>query len=266
MATSTRIALRLEYDGTKYYGFQWQAGVPTIQSTLENAITKLTGEKRRVLAASRTDTGVHALGQIASFRTESSLPLETFVKGLNYYLPADIGVRTAFRMSDAFDVRRDAISREYRYNIWNGASRSPFWGRFAWFVPGGLDMDLMKECCSALVGEHDFSSLTTLEDTKLKDTVRQVERAGLSQEGNLITFEIVANSFLRHQVRNTVGALVRVGQGRMTVKEFGEMIEAKIPGLAGLRAPGGGLFLMKVNYTAPFWEEKWGDYHENHCS
>ncbi len=263
MATSARIALRLEYEGTKYYGFQWQAGVPTIQDTLEAAILKLTGEKIRVLAASRTDTGVHAGGQIASFRTGSTLPLETFVKGLNFHLPRDIAVRAAFRVKGGFDVRRGAVSREYRYNIWNGASRSPFWETFSWFVPGNLNVELMKECCLALEGEHDFASFTTLEDVQLKDTVRHVERVEINKMGNLVTFEIIANSFLHHQVRNTVGCLVRVGQGKMGMEEFAKIIEARKPGLAGPRAPAAGLFLMKVNYPAPFWEDKWGDYDEN---
>ena len=109
----------MEYDGTNYYGFQLQAELPTVQGQAEEALWKLTGEKSRVAAASRTDTGVHAEGQVVSFKTRSSLPLTTFVKGLNHYLPRDIAVKDAFRVSDSFNVRRDAVSREYNYYILN---------------------------------------------------------------------------------------------------------------------------------------------------
>ncbi len=251
--------LGLEYDGTGYFGFQWQAGAPTIQREVEAAIFKLTGENLRVLAASRTDTGVHARGQMISFRTGSRLPVGTFVKGLNYYLPGDIAVKAAYRVNEEFDVRRDAVSREYEYRIWNGAARSPFWKRFSCWVPGGLDTGLMNECCQALVGERDFASFTTAEDVKLKNTVRRVERAGVNREADLVTFNIVASSFLRHQVRNTVGALIRVGQRRMSQEEFVAVMEKREPGVVGPRAPAAGLCLMQVNYPGPFGDKRFGD-------
>lgn len=246
--------LGLEYDGTGYFGFQWQAGAPTVQMEVEAAILKLTGENLRVLAASRTDSGVHARGQMISFRTASRLAVLTFVKGLNYYLPGDIAVRAAYRVNEEFDIRRDAVSREYEYRMWNGAARSPLWRRFSCWVPGGLDTGLMNECCQALVGERDFASFTTAEDMELKSTVRRVERAGVSRDDDLVTFRIVANSFLRHQVRNTVGALIRVGQLRMSQEEFVAVMEKREPGVMGPRAPAVGLCLMQVNYSAPFGE------------
>src|SRR4030042_1232264 len=130
----TKIVLTLEYDGTRYHGFQWQAGLPSIQRELERAIKKLTGERCRVMAASRTDTGVHARGQVVSFRTESPLPVERFVAGVNYYLPADIAVKAAYKVPVAFNVRREAISREYSYHILSSDTRSPLRVAFSYRV------------------------------------------------------------------------------------------------------------------------------------
>ena len=125
IASDTRIALVLEYDGTNYHGSQLQAGMPTIQGEVEKALYKLTGESTRIKAAGRTDAGVHARGQVISFRTESALPLKSFIDGLNHYLPEDIAVKEAFHADSSFDVRRDAVSREYKYYILNSLTRSP---------------------------------------------------------------------------------------------------------------------------------------------
>jgi len=250
-ATGTRIALILEYDGTNYHGSQLQANAPTIQGEIEKALQKLTGEKTRVKAASRTDAGVHARGQVASFRARSALPLKTFVEGLNYYLPRDIAVKEAFRIDDSFDVRRSAISREYKYYILNSPTRSPMRQRFSYRVTGNLDIGAMNQACQALIGKHDFASFITSTDTREKSTIRNVHKAEIEQDGDMIVINMVANSFLPHQVRNTVGSLIKVGQGKMTVNEFYSMVEAKSPGLAGPTAPAGGLCLMRVNYPGP---------------
>jgi len=125
LATTTKIVLIMEYDGTRYHGLQLQTNLPTIQGEIEKALWKLTGERIRVMAASRTDAGVHAKGQVVSFRTKSPLPPQTFVNGLNYYLPGDIAIKAAYRVDDSFNVRRDAISREYNYYILNSVTRSP---------------------------------------------------------------------------------------------------------------------------------------------
>jgi len=246
--------LIMEYDGTKYYGFQLQASQPTVQGEIESALLKLTGEKVRVLAASRTDTGVHAHEQVVSFRTTSLLPERAFVGGLNHYLPEDIAVRDAFRVSDAFHVRRNAATREYHYVILNRTARSPIRHRFAHHVPGKLDVAAMNEACQCLIGEHDFASFATALESKTKSTVRRVYQADVTKDGDLITFRIVASSFLPHQVRNTVGALIRVGLGKMTADEFRSILEARTPGLDGPTAPAHGLCLMRVNYPRS-WEE-----------
>jgi len=244
----------MEYDGTHYHGLQLQANLPTIQGETETTLRKLTGERSRVMAASRTDSGVHAKGQVVSFRTKSSLPTATFVKGLNYYLPKDIAVKAAFRVSDSFNVRRSALSREYNYYILNSPTRSPIRRGFAYLVTGHLDIEAMNEACQSLIGEHDFASFATCIEGGIKNTVRNVYAAKVETDEDLAVFNMVANSFLPHQVRNTVGALIKVGLGKMTVDEFRSIVEARRPGLAGPTAPAHGLCLMQINYPHP-WED-----------
>lgn len=244
---SNKIVLLVEYDGRNYCGFQWQAGVPTVQDELEKAISRVTGETCRVIAASRTDSGVHARGQVVSFRTSSRLSPRTFVRALNFYLPRDIAVKGACRVDMKFDVRRHATSREYEYKILNTPTRSPLWEGYAYFVPQRLDVDSMDEACRLLVGEHDFASFGAAQG-KLKSTVRTVYGAKVERKGELVTLWMKANSFLPHQVRNTVGLLIKVGLGKAGVEEFRKVMEAKRLGLAGPTAPAYGLYLIKVNY------------------
>ena len=252
LAKTTKILFIMEYDGTRYHGFQWQNGLPSIQGEVEKALGKLTGERRRVMAASRTDAGVHAKEQVASFRTGSALPITNFINGLNHYLPADIAVKAAYRVDDSFNVRRDALSREYSYYILNRPTRSPMRDAFSHLVSSPLDIGAMNQASQALIGEHDFASFAGRNGASIKSTVRRVFRAEIERDGELVIFNMVANSFLLHQVRNTVGALIRVGQGKMSIDEFRSLLEAKKPGLAGPTAPARGLCLMEVNYPQPF--------------
>jgi len=245
----------MEYDGTHYHGFQLQATLPTIQWEVEKALWELTGERTRVMTASRTDAGVHAKGQVVSFRTKSPLPPQTFVNGLNYYLPRDIAIKAAYRVDDSFNVRRDAISREYNYYIINSLTRSPIREGFSYRVGGHLDIEAMNQACQALIGEHDFISFASSTGIGTKNTVRRVYQAEMEKDGELVVFNMVANSFLTHQVRNTVGTLIRVGLGRMRVDEFCSIMKAKKPGLGGPTAPACGLCLMQVNYPYPFEKE-----------
>ncbi len=258
MVAPTKMVLVMEYDGTHYYGFQMQANLPTIQEETEKALWKLTGEKSRLRAASRTDAGVHAKGQVVSFRTGSSLPPKTFINGLNYYLPRDIAVKAAYRVGDFFNVRRNAISREYSYYILNSRTRSPIRKGFSCLVGGHLDIEAMNQACQALIGEHDFASFASSIGSEVKSTIRRLYRAEIETDGELAVFNMVASSFLPHQVRNTVGALIRVGLGKMTVDEFYRIIEVKKPGLARPMAPACGLCLMRINYPHSFEE-----YNEN---
>ena len=249
------MVLIVEYDGTRYHGFQLQVALPTIQWEMEKALWELTGERIRVMAASRTDAGVHAKGQVVSFSIRSSLPPQTFVSGLNYYLSRDIAIRAAYRVGDSFNVRRDATSREYNYYILNSLIRSPIREGFSYRMSGHLDIEVMNRACQALIGEHDFISFASSMGVGTKNTVRRVYQAEIKKDGELIVFSMVANSFLTHQVRHTVGTLIRVGLGRMKVDEFCSIMKAKKSGLGGPTAPARGLCLIQVSYLHPFEAE-----------
>ncbi len=251
LATTTKIVLIVEYDGTLYHGFQLQSGLKTIQSQMETAIEELTGEKIRVMTASRTDAGVHAKGQVVSFRTGSGHSLETFVKGLNYYLPDDIAVKAAHRVDFSFNVRGNAVSREYNYSILNSPVRSPLRERFYHHVIGHLDNKAMNIAAQALIGEHDFASFVNNNEAEAKNTVKRILKSEVRRDGDLVIFNVIANSFLMHQVRNTVGCLIRVGRSKMSVDEFCSILEEKKPCLAWPTAPASGLCLMQVNYKTP---------------
>jgi tRNA pseudouridine38-40 synthase len=254
-----KIVLVVEYDGTEYCGFQYQINDPTIQDELEKAVRKLTGEKLRIAASSRTDSGVHARGQVVCFRTSSGLGTETFVKGLNYYLPQDIAVKESYKVDNGFNVQSEAVSREYRYIIYNGSVRSPLNRRFTLHVDGELDIEAMNGACGLMIGKNDMASFVTeLKESTVKTTFRTIYKAQVYRDKALVVFEIEAKSFLPHQVRNTVGALIRVGQGKLSVSDFKDIMEAKKPGLAGPTVPATGLYLEKVNYPRPL-----GDYYED---
>ena len=248
---SSKYILLVEYDGTHYCGFQWQAGLPTIQDELEQAMKKFCGWSSRIIAASRTDSGVHAKGQVTSFWAKPGLSLATLVKALTYYLPEDIVVKAANVANDNLNVRGDAISREYHYYILNRNTRSPFSKRFALFVPRMLNIEVMNEACQIIQGEHDFKSFTSSLDTK--STVRYVYEAKVEKKGDFVIFHIVANSFLTHQVRYIVGLLLRLGLGKINTRDFQDIMEARDLGLAHPLAPPHGLYLMKVNYAKLLW-------------
>jgi tRNA pseudouridine38-40 synthase len=252
-APATSIAMVIEYDGTRYHGSQVQASALTVQGEIEKALYKLTGENIRIKTASRTDAGVHARGQVVTFRTDTVLPADTFVRALNHFLPDDIAVRSAHEVTGSFDARRHAVSREYRYYMHTSPTRSPLREGFSWRVQGPLDIDAMNRACRLLIGIHDFASFVSSPLTaREKTTVREINKAEITHDGEEIVLEIVARSFLPHQVRTTVGTLVRVGRGELTVDDFRAMLEAGTPGLAGPMAPAGGLCLVRVNYHTPF--------------
>jgi tRNA pseudouridine38-40 synthase len=253
------MVLVLEYKGTNYCGFQFQINGPTIQDEIEKALLKLTGEKTRIIAASRTDTGVHARGQVIGFRTDSELKTETYINGLNYYLPQDIAVIASYQVNEKFNVQRDVVSREYQYFILNSWKRSPIRREYTYQVGGQLDLEQMNRAAELLVGKHDLASFVTeINQSCIKSTVRIVYSARLERKEDLLIFEMIAKSFLPHQIRNTVGTLIRVGSDKIDINEFQKIMEAKRPGLAGPTVPAQGLFLMNVNYPHPL-----GDYNED---
>lgn len=255
----TKVVLVVEYDGTNYCGFQFQENVPTVQDEIEKALAKLTQERIRIITASRTDTGVHAKGQVVGFRTGSNLEAGTIKKGLNYYLPPDIAVKESYKVNKGFNIQRDAVSREYRYLIFNGADRSPLRRGYTCQVRGELNIGAMDRAVRKLLGRNDLASFVTgFSESVIKSTLRTVYDARVERKGDLVIFDIKANSFLPHQVRNTVGTLIRIGQGKINLDDFEKIMEAKKPGLAGPTVPAQGLYLMKVNYPRPF-----GDYNED---
>jgi tRNA pseudouridine38-40 synthase len=240
-----RIALLLEYDGSRYGGSQRQKNAPSIQGAVEAAIEQLTGAETRLALAGRTDAGVHARGQVAAFTTASRHKTEVFVRGLNAWLAEDIAVRRAVEVEAGFDPRRHASGRTYRYLVYNAPVRSPLWRERAWHVAEPLDVDAMGRAAAKLLGEHDFAAFSRREGVT---TVRHMRRADVGREGPLVRLEFEANAFLRHQVRRTAGALVQVGRGKLSVAAFGSLLRKAEPATAGPSAPPHGLCLMRVEY------------------
>ena len=240
-----RIAILLEYDGSRYGGSQRQKNAPSIQEALEEAIERLTGAETRLALAGRTDAGVHARGQVAAFTTASRHRTEVFARGLNAWLPEDIAVRNAAEVEERFDPRRHAVSRTYRYLVYNAPARSPLWRDRAWHVAEPLDVEAMGRAGAVLAGQHDFAAFSRREGVP---TVRCMRRAEVSREGPLVRLEFEANAFLRHQVRRTAGALVEVGRGKLSVAGFRALLRNAEPATAGPSAPPHGLCLIRVEY------------------
>jgi tRNA pseudouridine38-40 synthase len=242
-----RIALIIEYDGTEYCGFQLQKGIPTIQAELEEAYGKLTGESRRFQAASRTDSGVHAFGQVVSFKTGLTMLKDRFKGGLNRYLPKSIAIKEAFEMPTSFDVRH-ANSREYHYNTLISRTRSPIQDRFSYRLENMPNIEQMNSICQQLIGTHDFTSFASNLGGDSKKMERRVYLARFDFKDNILVFRIVANSFLPHQVRNMVGSLLEVGFGRISNEDLLQIWETRKLGLAQPAVPSRGLVLVKINY------------------
>lgn len=248
MAQERRFALLLEYDGTAYVGSQYQLNGPTVQAALEAAIERLTGERRRVAFAGRTDRGVHAWGQVAAVTTRDRWTAAAIQRGLNALLPDDIAVRAVAEVPPTFNPRREARRRWYRYTIYNAPVRPVLGRRFAWHVREHLEIGAMQRSATWLVGEHDYAAFAGPPSRAGARTVRRVERAEVWRRQEWVFFDIEANAFLPHQVRRTVGALVAVGSGKLSVEEFILRAEAAVPGSLGPSAPGHGLCLMQVSY------------------
>jgi tRNA pseudouridine38-40 synthase len=253
-----KIRLFLEYDGTAYQGWQIQKRGLTIQGIIEEKIFKITGNQSRVIGASRTDAGVHALGQVAAFRTESRLEPETIRRALNALLPRDIRVLEASEVDDSFHPRYNAKRKSYFYIISNQRDISAFLHRYTWLIEQPLELKSMLEAAEVLIGIHDFSSFKGSGGSS-KNSVREVfsidierfERLdfmSVEMKGEFIRIRIEANSFLRHMVRNIVGTLVEVGRGKMPSEDIEKILASHDRRLAGLTAPSNGLFLERIVY------------------
>lgn len=239
--------LTLEYDGTDYRGWQVQPNERTVQGVLEQALQGLLGHPVRVAGAGRTDTGVHASGQVACFQTDRPFDAETVLRALNALTPTDLTVRAVDVVDDDFNPRRAARSRVYVYCLWNRANPSPFWRRYAWHCRGDLAVGAMADAARRLLGEHDFTSFRAA-GCDAAHPVRRVLRSEVARAGDLVRFEIEATAFLRHMVRNIVGTLVEVGRQRRSVEEFAALLELRDRDSAGMTAPPHGLCLTAVRY------------------
>ena len=241
------LALVVEYQGSSYQGFQTQPGAPTIQGELERGLEALVGEQVKTRGAGRTDTGVHALAQVVAFTIRAEYPPEVVLRALNARLPADIRVQGAYEVEAGFDPRRHASSREYQYLLLERERASALWREFAHQVRGPLDVGAMGRAAEALVGRHDLRAFSDLRGG-WTGSPSQVLRAQVARRGDLVVLTMEAQAFLLHQVRRTVGALLRVGKGEMTVEEFGHLVHHGAPGSAGPTLPPGGLCLTRVSY------------------
>lgn len=242
-----RIKLTIAYDGTNYCGWQIQPNGITIEEVINKAISKLTGEDILVIGASRTDSGVHAMGNVAVFDTETTIPAEKLAVALNQRLPEDIVITKSEEVPLDFHPRYCDCSKTYEYHIINTRIPVPTKRLTNYFVSYVLDIEKMREAASYLVGEHDFASFCNVR-TDVENTVRTITSLEILTEGNEITVRITGNGFLYNMVRIIVGTLIRVGRGFYEPEKVKEILAAKDRKAAGVTAPAHGLMLMEINY------------------
>ena len=246
------VKLVLEYDGTELSGWQRQDNAPTVQEHLERALTEMTRAPVTVAGASRTDAGVHALGQVASFETGAAIPLHGFRRGLNALLPPAIAVVDASEAPPGFHARFSSRGKHYRYRVLARQDRAPLERRTAWHRPYPIDVDAMRAAAAHLVGEHDFSAFRSAE-CQATSPVRTLHALDVQARGERIDFVLRANAFLHHMVRNIVGTLVYVGNGRHAPHWAGEVLASRDRGQAAPTFAAAGLYLERVEYA-----ERWG--------
>ncbi len=248
MEKKKNIRLILEYDGSRYHGWQRQIDGPTIQGIIEEKIQMMTREPVRLIASGRTDAGVHALNQVCNFITKTKIDQGALQRGLNALLPDDILIKKAEYVPLDFQAMFSAKSKTYEYRILNRKEPDVFLRSYAWHLERGLEIEAMHKCISTLCGKHDFSSFRS-SGSGNRNPVREMMRAELQgPDQGLLRFDFEANGFLRHMVRNIVGTVVEVGQGKMGFDEFSEIFQSKDRRKAGIKAPPQGLFLIKVQY------------------
>ena len=259
-----RVLAVVEYDGTEFLGFQIQHTGRTVQGEIEHALAELTGRHVRIVGAGRTDSGVHAKGQVIHFSVVWDHPLLDLRRALNAVLPADVAVAELRGAPPGFHARYSARSREYVYTIYNGALRSPLVQRYAFHVSSPLDAAAMNRACAGLVGEHDFmafgwsprsdgrgqvpASEAADRPSTGRGTVRRVLQAACRREGCFVCVDVVADAFLRRMVRRIVGNLLLVGTGELGIEQFSGLLKLRHRRTPGVAAPGHGLCLVKVNY------------------
>lgn len=237
----------VQYDGTDYAGFQRQPDVPTVQAELEAALTRLLREPVHLTAASRTDAGVHALGQVVAFGTASAIPIANLPRALNAALPIAVSVVRAEEAPAGFHPRFDATGKLYTYRVLSRETPSPFLCRYAWHVEDPLDRGAMAEAAEVLVGEHDFAAFCAA-GSDVHTTVRNLYRLDLDAEGDVLELRLAADGFLYMMVRIIVGTLVEVGKGRLAPADAAAILASGHRRQAGPTAPPQGLCLVRVDY------------------
>lgn len=241
--------LQIEYDGTAYAGWQRQKNHPTIQEKIENALATITRQPVKLHGSGRTDAGVHALGQSASFSCETRMKPDQFKQALNSLLPEDIVIQDCSRAAPDFHARYNARSKKYRYRIHNHPDPVAIGRQYAWHIRKSLDIDAMQSAARLLTGTHDFKAFEASGSPR-SSTRRTVYSAEVVRENeDILFFEIEADGFLRFMVRNIVGTIVDVGLGKISPPKIREILESRNRGNAGITAPPQGLFLVEVNYT-----------------
>lgn len=242
------LKLTVSYDGTQYAGWQLQPNGKTVQEVMETALAKIDGREVRVYGSGRTDAGVHARGQVANCTVRTQLKVPTLLKALNANLPEDVRV-LRLQVTDAkFHARFSARGKEYRYRIDCGAVADPFLRAYAWHHPWPLNVDAMRRAAGLLKGRHDFSVLSAKPRRPVEATVRTISKLSVTKRGNVITISVAADGFLYRMVRSIVGALVKVGEGKLAVEELQELVKAKKRTALVETAPAHGLFLWRVFY------------------
>ncbi|GAA5116629.1 tRNA pseudouridine(38-40) synthase TruA [Luteolibacter yonseiensis] len=246
-----RFKLIIAYDGAGYHGWQSRPEGTGVQNRVEAALARLFPSGPTVESASRTDSGVHALGMTAHFEVddgEDAIPPAKLALAVNAFLPDDIRVRVVRPVREDFHARFDASGKQYRYHVWNGPVMNPLRRTQAWHVARELDLDAMREAAGRLLGRHDFRSFTTNRGVVLEDAVRTLTRCEIRKQGRLVTFIMEGEGFLYKMCRCIVGTLVQVGEGKFSTAEIASMLECRDRAAAGVNAPAHGLVLWKVFY------------------
>lgn len=246
-----RYALGIEYDGSKYYGWQRQKSVVSVQQTLEQALTKIADEPIEVICAGRTDTGVNATNQVIHFETTKQRKDVAWTLGVNTNLPKDIAVTWVKAVNDDFHARFSATARRYRYIIYNNPLRSAILSHGLSFCHYPLDENLMNIAAQYLVGKHDFTSFRTVH-CQSHSPIRTLYHCNVTRHGDYLLLDVKGNAFLHHMVRNIAGSLMKVGQGLKPVQWIEEVLLAKNRCLAGITAPSAGLYFVGVDYPEEF--------------
>ncbi len=242
------IKLIIEYDGSKYSGWQrLKNSDQTIQGKLESVISEMVSSHIEIIGSGRTDAGVHARGQVANFKTESNMTTKEMHKYINHYLPQDIVVNKVIEAPERFHSRYNAKSKKYTYYIWNHWISSPFQRKYSYHFIETLDIGLMEEASKKLVGTHDFIGFSSVKKTN-KSTIRTIEEIAIVKEGNMLKFSFIGDGFLYNMIRIIMGSLIDIGIREKEISYIDEILKTKTRSIAGKTLPPHGLFLEEVYY------------------